>query len=163
LADYVPFYFAPRSPMLGAIHVGKVPAYRDGQENIVHLVSSTKSVAEAGVSFVFTDGHAVMAISRFFTDLQDLDRIDWDVVSVEQKHWFDTQEDPDRLRRRQAEFLVRDFFPWPLITQIGVMTERVAETVREALAATEHRPPVIVRGTKWYFEPRDADMYRQKP
>jgi len=101
LADYVPFYFAPRSPMLGALHVGKVASYRDGQENIVHLVSTTKCVADEGLPFVFSDGHAPMALSRFFADLRRLDQIDWTVVSVKQRFWHDTPEDPDRSRRRQ--------------------------------------------------------------
>ena len=32
VADYVPFYFAARSPMLGSIHTGRVPTYSGGQE-----------------------------------------------------------------------------------------------------------------------------------
>src|SRR5713226_6860869 len=37
--DYVPFYFAPRSPMLFAIHNGKVEQYTQGQEPVVYLVA----------------------------------------------------------------------------------------------------------------------------
>src|SRR4029079_3294236 len=40
LADYVPFYFAPRSPMLYAIHQGGVDFYSEGQEEVLHLVGS---------------------------------------------------------------------------------------------------------------------------
>src|SRR5579885_2830987 len=42
LHDYVPFYFAPRSPMLYTIHRGNVPGYEDGQEPLVHLVTSAE-------------------------------------------------------------------------------------------------------------------------
>ena len=38
LSDYVPFYFANRSPMLGAIHTGRVQGYAGGQQAIVYLV-----------------------------------------------------------------------------------------------------------------------------
>lgn len=36
------------------------------------------------------------------------------------RYWYDTDDDPDRKRRRQAEFLVHDFFPWELVSYIGV-------------------------------------------
>lgn len=42
LADYVPFYFAPRSPMLYVIANGYLENYAGGQEEIVHLVSSVE-------------------------------------------------------------------------------------------------------------------------
>ncbi len=107
LADYVPFYFAPRSPMLYAINMGNVQDYADGQRPIVHLVSSAEAVQVAGLPFTFTDGHAEMDISRFFTDLHDLDKVDWEMMQA--KYWNDTLQDGDRKRRRQAEFLVHQF------------------------------------------------------
>ncbi|UTW68357.1 DUF4433 domain-containing protein [Anaerobacillus sp. HL2] len=44
--------------------------------------------------------------------------MDWDVM--ESKYWFDTDDDPDRKRRRQAEFLVLRHFPLELVLGIGV-------------------------------------------
>lgn len=35
--DFVPFYFAPRSPMLSAIHNGKVAGCQVPQQDIVHF------------------------------------------------------------------------------------------------------------------------------
>jgi hypothetical protein len=46
LADYVPFYFAPRSPMLYAIYTGYVEGYNGTQQNIVHLTSSVEKVVQ---------------------------------------------------------------------------------------------------------------------
>lgn len=108
LADYVPFYFAPRSPMLYAIHRGNVEGYQGGQAAVLHLVASAESVAKNKLSFAFTDGHAEMDISRFFTDLKNLDQIDWAIMQA--TIWRDTLQDGDRKRRRQAEFLVHNFF-----------------------------------------------------
>ncbi|MFH1740985.1 MAG: DUF4433 domain-containing protein, partial [bacterium] len=79
VADYVPFYFAPRSPMLYAIHRGTVEDYKGGQNSVLHLVSTAEDVARQQSQFVFTDGHADMALSQFFDDLRALDRIDWRV------------------------------------------------------------------------------------
>ncbi len=148
LHDYVPFYFAPRSPMLYTINRGKVPGYAEGQAPIVHLVSSAQRVEAAGPGFVFTDGHAIMSLTEFFEDLGHLGRIDWQVMRARQ--WADTQADSDRKRRRQAEFLVRDFLPWELITRIGVIDRDVKARVEVVLEAAAHRPPVTVR-RDWYY------------
>lgn len=76
LHDYVPFYFAPRSPMLYALHKDQVEGYSGGQVPIVHLVTSVARLTETGHQFVYTDGHATMVFSRFFADVADLDQID---------------------------------------------------------------------------------------
>ncbi len=49
LDDHVPFYFAPRSPMLYSIHGGYVEGYVVGQRSVIHLVSSAEAVSAAGV------------------------------------------------------------------------------------------------------------------
>ena len=43
-ADYVPFYFGPKSPMLYAIKQGKVEGYQ-GQREIVYLVAAAEEIA----------------------------------------------------------------------------------------------------------------------
>jgi hypothetical protein len=60
LHDYVPFYFAPLSPMLYAHFKGNVVGNKDGQDPIIYLVSSVETVQAAHKAFVFTDGHATM-------------------------------------------------------------------------------------------------------
>ncbi len=138
LADYVPFYFARRSPMLYAIDHGFVAGYTEGQRPIVHLVTSAERIAQQGLRFAFTDGHADMALSRFFDDLQALNQIDWQVMQA--PFWNDTAEDGDRKRRRQAEFLVHHFFPWTLVEEIGVIGRQVAHDVQQSLQASAPSP-----------------------
>lgn len=103
LHDYVPFYFAPRSPMLYTINQGNVTQYQDGQKQIIYLVSTVQQVLSEEIPFVFTDGHAIMSYSEFFNDPVDLKQIDWGIMSS--RYWNDTTEYPDRKRKRQAEFL----------------------------------------------------------
>ena len=131
LDDYVPFYFAPRSPMLYVIHQGGVEGYEGGQGEVLHLASTTDRIADEELPYAFTDGHAVVALSEFYADLRDLVRIDWPLMGS--KYWFDTDEDPDRKRRRQAEFLVHGFVPLSCLLEIGVMTDTVARRVSEIL------------------------------
>ncbi len=148
LADYVPFYFAPRSPMLYVIQRGGVQGYTEGQRPILHLVSSAEAVRAAGIPFAFTDGHAEMDISRFFTDLRDLNKIDWNIMAS--KYWRDTNEDGDRKRRRQAEFLAHQFFPFTLCERISVINQSLARQVSALVEPLAQKPVITVEPT-WYY------------
>jgi hypothetical protein len=77
LHDYVPFYFAPRSPMLYTINNGNVPDCDYRQDDIVHLVGHAQAVLAAGHRFVFSDIHAALDYAHFFDDLAELTQIDW--------------------------------------------------------------------------------------
>ena len=149
LHDYVPFYFAPRSPMLYTIHRGNVPNYRDGQTPIIHLVAEIETIAESNLAFAYTDGHAVMAYSDFYDDLSYLDSaIDWSLMKS--NYWFDTDDEPNRKCRRQAEFLVHQFFPWKLIRGIGVINESIKTKVETILQNHQYQPSVK-KCPQWYY------------
>ena len=136
--------------MLYAIHMGFVDGYSRGQSEIVHLVSSAEAVEEDDdLRWVFTDGHAEMApLTDFYNDLDDLDKIDWNVMKS--IYWNDTDDDPDRKRRRQAEFLVHEFFPWKLIASIGVYEQATVKRVQEILKKSRHKPDVEIERA-WYY------------
>jgi len=148
LHDYVPFYFAARSPMLFAISRGNVEGFTGGQQSIVHLVSTAQAVQAAGLGFVFTDGHGIMAFTEFFDDLAHLDEVDWPLM--EARYWADTDDDLDRKRRRQAEFLVHRRFPVALIQGIGVINEGKKQETEALLAEFGLAIPVAVK-RGWYY------------
>lgn len=148
LHDYVPFYFAPRSPMLYTINRGNVTSYTQGQAAIIHLVSDANKIDIRGLDFVFTDGHAIMTFTDFFDNLDDLEQIDWDVMK--DRYWQDTNLDNDRKRRRQAEFLVHNFLHWELIEEIGVINSTIKAQVENILQNFTHHIPIIVR-KDWYY------------
>jgi hypothetical protein len=100
-----------------------------------------------GLEWVFTEGHAVMDYTDFFDDFADLKKIDWPLMSS--KFWFDRPEYPDRCRRREAEFLVHDFFPWKLVSAIGVCNTAIAQQTKRILAG--RKLPVSVQ-RDWYYE-----------
>ncbi len=134
--------------MLYAIHQGAVEGYNGDQRAVVHLRAEAEAVAEAGYAYVFTDGHADMALSGFFNDLADLATIDWNVMRG--RYWSDTNEYPDRKRRRQAEFLVHRRLSWSLMTEVGVATPHMKGQVDAALTTASHRPVVRVH-PEWYY------------
>lgn len=148
--DYVSFYLGPRSPMLYQLHTGWVKGHKDGQESIIYLESSVQRVSQAGLGFVFSDGHGIAAYTKWFDDPGRLSEVDWDTVYA--TTWNDTIEHMDRQRRKQAEFLVHRFCPWQIIERIAVRTQGVKVQVESILAnsmATALRP-VVVR-TDWYY------------
>jgi hypothetical protein len=149
LHDYVPFYFAPRSPMLYSIHRGNVEGYTDGQTPILHVVLSAEHIAQKKLPFVFTDGHAIISFSNFYNDLKELNQIDWQVMKS--RYWRDTLEDNDRKRRRSAEFLVHRAVPWELVQEIGVINHQVATAVEQILAPFASHPLVTVH-REWYYD-----------
>ena len=134
--------------MLYTISQGNVPNYTQGQAAVIHLVSDVLEIDIRGLDFVFTDGHAVMEFTTFFDDLYDLGAIDWDVM--DSCYWNDTDEDNDRKRRRQAEFLVRNFLPWELITEIGVIDYTIQSQVENILQNFTAQTPVRVH-KDWYY------------
>ena len=69
---------------------------------------------------------------------------------MEDRYWRDTDVDPDRKRRRQAEFLVKDFCPWLLISDIGVVNSSVKSQAEDILAEAEHKPVINIR-REWYY------------
>jgi hypothetical protein len=100
LGDYVPFNFCNRSVMLFPIHRNSVVGYAEGQEPIVHLVSSIETARASGKPWAFTDRHADVAYARYFDDLSHLAEVDWSVMPL--IYWSGVKEE------RQAEFLVHD-------------------------------------------------------
>ncbi len=149
LHNYVPFYFAPRSPMLYAILKGRVEGFQGGQSPIIYLSSTVQAIQQHGIPFVFTDGHGTNTpLTNFYIDLGDLDKLDWDVMNA--KYWQDKLTDGDRKRRRQAEFLVHRFFPLHLVDEIGVFSELTKTSVEQSVLRSGHQLVVNIR-KDWYY------------
>jgi len=131
LGDYVPFYFGTRSPMLFTYKNGNVTGKHEDQDEIIYLVSSAEYVAEKGLAYAFSDGHPVVEPKAFYNDLGNLSEVDMPLMM--QRDWFDTNSDPDRKRRRQAEFLVYERFPWEHVRAVGVRTKAMQTWVQETM------------------------------
>jgi hypothetical protein len=148
--DYVPFYFGYLSPMLLQLKTGRVPGYSKGQEPLIYLCSTAQAIDARGLGYVFSDGHGIAAYTSWYDNLRQLNCVDWSMVY--QRYWSDTVEDMDRQRRKQAEFLVYQFCPWDIITEIAVLNtaaqSRVASVFRRF--DTSMARPVVVR-SDWYY------------
>jgi hypothetical protein len=158
--DYVPFYFAPRSPMLFTINNGNVDGCSLKQEDILHLETTVDRVIRNNPKFVFYDRNAALCYSKPYTDLDKLStEIAWDLITEAPqldgfcKYFLDRHTPEkyiDRMERRQAEFLLKHVVHLSAMTCIGIINESKAEIVRNILAETGVNLPVVVK-TNWYF------------
>ena len=148
LHDYAPLFFCNRPPMLYSINRGNVVGRT--QDQVIYLCTTVQSVCNAELDFVFTDGHGIIRTTRFFTDLARLDRVDWPLMTA--KWWNDTQEDPDRMSRRQAEFLVHRLLPWYAIGAVVVQDTAMEAKVVELMQANgEDRSSPVRIQPRWYY------------
>ncbi len=122
LGDYVPFYFGPLSPMLLNIKTGYRGITQRPQNDIVYIVCKVDLIVENCAEWCFTDGHAKNAITEFYNGVANLDEIDWNMVA--ERNWSNNEEDFDRMRRKQAEFLVKHHVPVNCISSIVVHSEQ---------------------------------------
>lgn len=149
VADYVPFYFAARSPMLYIISKGDVPTYSGGQDEVVYLVTSIESAVEEHLHFVFTDRNAALGFARYGTTCRTWTTT-WDWELMEARMWHDTAEEPDRQERRMAEFLVHGRVPWSAFVGVAACTEEVCRQAERALGSVGLEIPIRPR-PGWYF------------
>ena len=150
VGEYVPFYFCPRSIMLYLIHRANHPelTYRGGQESILHLEADLHEAvtwAESeGRRWAFSLSNAGAYYSEFRSQISQLGEVNWAAVAASDFR------DPDIKEGKQAEFLVRELFPWHLVRRIGVHSESMRNRVLRSLSGSGRQPGVEVRRDRYY-------------
>lgn len=158
VADYVPFYFAARSPMMYKLWMGGVPSFTGDHRDLVYFVTDVGSVLEAGLPFAISDRNAAVAIADFTTDVAVLGDlitpspqsqfVDWPLMNAQ--WWSDTPDDPDRMERRMAEFLVHGRAPLEVMLGIATYSEAQKVTVERLLKVAGRSVRVETR-PGWYY------------
>ena len=92
--------------------------------------------------WAFTSSNAGAYYFDDFSDLSDLNSLDWDAIQA--TNWRDCQEP------KQAEFLVEGSFPWDLVSRIGVRSRRIGDRVLSTIQTHKHRPSVVIK-PGWYY------------
>jgi hypothetical protein len=147
LGEYVPFYFGPHSPMLLRIRDGKGVIKRP-QSDIVYICCNLSTIITKCKKWCFTDGHAKKKITNFFNKEEDLNKVDWNMVK--EKRWSNTDEDEDRMRRKQAEFLVNNYVPTDCIGGIVVYDEKAKVVIETILAKLKLNLQVRISPQHYY-------------
>lgn len=121
----------------------------EGQDPLIYLVSSVETIAEAGLRWLFSDGNCAAYVTEIFDDLDLLDsKVDWEVMRA--AVWKNTAEDPDRMRRRMAEFLVHERVPMSCLVGVAVRTAAMRDRVGSTLDRRRMALPVRVQPS-WYY------------
>lgn len=147
LSDYVPFYFTPFSVMMKNIHSGRGVQQRRNEE-IVILVSSLYHVRSLGLPFVFTDAHAYPDWAGYYSDLEHLDKIDWQVL--QSRDFKRDPDDPRKMERYQAEALIHGHVPVAGLLGIVCYNEALQRRVDQEVRQRQLDLPVYAR-PGWYF------------
>jgi len=152
VGEYVPFYYCPRSVMLYILHRSdhQEVDYDEGQEPIIHLEADLLDVINwaqnKNIKWALTFGNAGAYTVEFGCSLSDLDKLDWAAIAATD------YRDSDIKERKQAEFLVYEFFPFELIRRIGVYSKRVRERVTQILLRHGRLADIDVQVIKeWYY------------
>jgi hypothetical protein len=159
VADYVPFYFAARSPMMFVLKHGRVPTFSGDHRDLVYVVSDVELAVRTGRACVVSDRNAAVGVADFTNDLNvmgDLtaelptsDFIDWSVMRL--TIWKDIPDYPDRMERRMAEFLVHTTFP--LDASLGIATHsQTQRAIIERMFESAGREVKCVLRPDWYYD-----------
>jgi len=117
-------------------------------EEIVILVSSLATLQEQDVQFVFSDRHAYMVDANFYSDLADLDKIDWGIL--QNRDFKYDPDDPSKMSRYMAEALAFRNVPISALIGVAVFNERARDRVNADLNASGIELSVAVRAN-FYF------------
>jgi hypothetical protein len=146
LSDYIPFYFTPFSPMMYKIKTGHGGITKRNNDEIVILTSSLRLVAERGLPFLFTDRHAYLSTVQFFSNLDDLSKVDWAILQARDFR----KDDVDKFERYQAEALVYQYMPIDALLGIVCNTDSVAQRIESELRKRHINAKIAVK-RDWYF------------
>ena len=147
LADYVPFYFTPCTPMLLNIKTGYNGLKQTPMRDIAILVSSLHRLTEAGIPFVFSDRHAYLQAAVFSSNLGDLNKIDWKILQAR-----DFKRDPndlEKMERYQAETLIFQHMPITALSGIVCYNATQETSLRERIENAGLDLKIVARPA-WY-------------
>lgn len=98
--------------------------------------------------FLFTDSHAYYQWADYYSNLADLDKIDWPLL--QRRDFKRDPEDPAKFERYQAEALIHQHLPVGGLLGIVCYTEPLKQRIEQEIQAHNLSLPVYAR-TGWYF------------
>lgn len=147
VAGYVPFFLSPNASVWDSVraHATDSRLVLDGHGSAAYdfviLVSTVKKVIDGQAAdaeshpaaIAVTDGDAGNRATRFGSTAETSERM-----------LRKLRADPDEDALLEAEFLVKEAFPFDRLSILGVANDKVREVVKDILAASDYSPKVAV-------------------
>jgi hypothetical protein len=92
-------------------------------------------LANPDFNWCFTDGNAAKRITRYYTSLAEIDSLDWPSIKTTDFSHDNADGDEDRIRKKHAEFLVRNHVPSNKIKGIAVYNQEARDRVLQIMQA----------------------------
>ena len=148
LADYIPFYFTPYSMMMYNITTGYRGIPKIANYKIAIMVASLHEIAKSGTAIVYTDRHAYLRTARFFSSMDHLDEIDWEILR--NRDFRRDLDDPEKTSRYQSEALIFEQLAVEQLTGIVCHDESARQTLEEYRRSASVEIKIVVH-PQWYF------------
>jgi hypothetical protein len=133
--DYVPFYFAKRTPMLLNI----VKSKNIDQIDIIYLAIPIEKIMDSDV--VFSDASANTTIPpNFYSNPNDLNNLEWNVIDS----WSWSYHDDDQRHQKMAEVLIHEKIEITDISHIVVWNKNFKNHVKGVLEDSGVDGPKVV-------------------
>lgn len=129
--------------MLYSINRGNTGRTPGCQKEIVHLVSTVEIALGFHRDWAFSNGNAGAYLTDFFSKVEDLANLDWDIINS-------TSWGGARGEVRGSRIFGCGFFPWEGIKAIGCYNVRMAQQVRKLLMGRNDVPMIKVQ-QDWYY------------
>ncbi|MDI9313281.1 MAG: DUF4433 domain-containing protein [Hydrotalea sp.] len=139
VGDYVPFYFCPRHPLLYEWRK------QSSQHKAIYFVTKIESVLKYQQQCFFTNGNAASRGTVFYTDADDINKLNWDGIHSED---FARAEYPDNFIAKYSEFLIKDFVSLKLCKLLAVYDEKTKIAIEKVL---QDKKISIEVKKDWYF------------
>lgn len=134
--------------MLYVITKGNDPeVIKTNPDEIIYLVSSIEKIIEYNLKFVFTDRHARLKHAKFYSQVQDLEKLNWSIINS--PNWG-RQYGSERMEIKQAEFLVHRHVPFEALLGIACKDEEKEKLIKEKLNLYNKKIIVKIR-RDWYY------------
>ena len=143
VASYVPFYFAPRSPMMYTQFRNDIIK----NDEIIYLVANAHDLIPK-YKWCCSNMNAAKNDAMFYQTLEEFENeLSWDIFAAGQ--WNNTDAHPDRMERRMAEFLVYEQVAWDDFLGVGVYNETAKNKVCEMMCESQRKAVIVKKD--WYF------------
>ena len=148
LSDYIPFYFTPYSPMLLNIKTGYQGLKMTPMPDIAIIFTSLHKIRDEGVGYVFSDRMALVATAQFFSDLRELDNVDWPLLKS--RNFKRDPDDPGKVERYMAEALIHQYLPVKALLGIACHGPAQQKQLQDEASRLALTTPIVVQ-PGWYF------------